>query len=365
MNDPYATLRREVRAFLADELERGGFEPRCNAWMDAHDRALSRRLAARGWIGMTWPKRYGGGERTASERFVVTEELLAAGAPVAAHWFADRQFGPQLLRFGTEEQRERLLRRVTAGELCVAIGMSEPDAGSDLAAVRTAATRTDGGWLVTGAKVWTSHAHLSDVMVTLCRTAPRGDDRHAGLSQLLVDLSADGVTVAPITGLDGAAHFCEVVLDEVFVPDRDVLGEVGQGWRQVTSELAFERSGPERVLSVLPLLHAAAANARAGVAPDEAERLGRVYAGIAALRRLSLGVAEALADGEAPDTEAALVKDLGTRFEQDQVELLRPRAGDRHEAMWVSAQLAAPGFTLRGGTTEVLQGIVGRGLEAA
>jgi alkylation response protein AidB-like acyl-CoA dehydrogenase len=370
MTDTVDALRREVRAFLAGELAEGGFEPRCNAWMDAHDRAFSRRLAARGWIGMTWPTRYGGGERTALERFVVTEELLAAGAPVAAHWFADRQFGPQLLRFGTEEQRERLLPRVTAGDLCVAIGMSEPDAGSDLAAVRTSATRVDGGWRVSGAKVWTSHAHVSDVMDTLCRTEPRGEDRHAGLSQLLVDLTADGVRIAPITGLDGAAHFCEVVLDEVFVPDRDVLGEVGEGWRQVTSELAFERSGPERILSVVPLLHAAAASAAAadagaGVAPDEAERLGRVYAGIAALRRLSLGVAGALAGGEAPDTEAALVKDLGTRFEQEQVELLRPRPGDGHEALWASAQLAAPGFTLRGGTTEVLQGIVGRGLEVA
>jgi alkylation response protein AidB-like acyl-CoA dehydrogenase len=347
------TLREEVRAFLAE----GGFEPSVNAWMDGHDRAFTQRLGARGWIGMTWPERYGGGGRSALERHVVTEELLAAGAPVAAHWFADRQVGPQLLRFGNEDQRERFLPAIARGECCFAIGMSEPDAGSDLAAVRTRAVRDRGGWRVSGTKVWTSHAHASDFMIALCRTSPRGESRHEGLSQLIVELGGEGVEVRPIEGLDGRAHFCEVILDDAFVADELVVGAVGQGWAQVTAELAYERSGPERFLSVLPLLSAAVDQA----APDDAERVGRAYAALVALRRLSLDVVGQLQAGVAPEVEAALVKDLGTRFEQDLVEALRQVArDDRFRSEVAAAQLAAPGFTLRGGTTEILRGIIGR-----
>ena len=347
------SLRAEVRAFLAE----GGFVPVVNAWMDGHDRAFTRRVGARGWIGMTWPTRYGGGGRSALERHIVTEELLAAGAPVAAHWFADRQVGPQLLRFGTEPQRERFLPAIARGECCFAIGMSEPDAGSDLAAVRTAAVPADRGCRVSGTKVWTSHAHASDFMIALCRTAPRGESRHEGLSQLVVDLRGEGVEVRPIEGLDGRAHFCEVILDEAFVPDELVVGEVGEGWAQVTAELAYERSGPERFLSVLPLLTAAVDQAE----DVDAERIGRAYAALVALRRLSVDVVAQLQAGVAPEVEAALVKDLGTRFEQDLVEELRSVAhDDAFRAQAAAAQLAAPGFTLRGGTTEILRGIIGR-----
>jgi acyl-CoA dehydrogenase len=357
-------LRHEVRKFLAEELARGAFVPSCNAWGSAHDPAFTRRLGARGWIGMMWPRRYGGGARTALERHVVTEELLAAGAPVAAHWFADRQVGPQLLRFGTEEQRQRLLPRIARGECLFAIGMSEPDAGSDLAAVRTLAKRTAGGWRLNGTKVWTSHAHASDLMITLCRTSPPAENRREGLSQLIVDLRADGVGVRRITGLDGEAHFAEVFLDEVFVPDADVVGEVGAGWTQVTSELAFERSGPERFLSVFPLLRAAVDAVAAAAGSADAERIGRAVSTMVGLRRLSLGVAERLETGVAPEVDAALVKDLGTRFEQDLVEELRltDAGGDAFDALLAQAQLAAPAFTLRGGTTEILRGIIGRGV---
>ena len=352
-------LRREVREFLAGELAAGTFVPSVNAWMDGHDPAFSRRLAARGWIGMTWPERYGGRARSGMERYVVTEELLAAGAPVAAHWFADRQVGPQLLRFGTEEQRERFLPGMARGECSFAIGMSEPEAGSDLAAVRTLAQRAEGGWRVSGRKVWTSHAGASDFMIALCRTAPAGDDRHAGLSQLIVDLRADGIAIDPILALDGESHFAEVLLTDVFVPDDCVLGELGNGWTQVTSELAFERSGPERFLSVMPLLRAAIADADPSA---DAELLGRVVADLIALRRLSFEVAAALDEGRDQDVEAALVKDLGTTYEQAAVDQLRLLAsgGARFEELLRRAQLAAPAFTLRGGTTEVLRGIIGR-----
>jgi acyl-CoA dehydrogenase len=211
---------------------------------------------------MTLPRQYRGTDAGALHRFVVTEELLAAGAPVAAHWIADRQSGPALLRFGTEQQRAEILPGIARGELYFAIGMSEPDSGSDLASVRTRASRVDGGWLVNGTKLWTSGAHHAHFMITLVRTAPPAQapaeaDRHAGLSQLIVDLAAPGVQVRPIRLLTGEHHFNEVVLADVFVPDSRLLGRAGDGWHQVTSELAFERSGPERILSTFPLLAAA------------------------------------------------------------------------------------------------------------
>ena len=362
--DSLQELRLCVRKFLAAEIDAGTFAPASNAWMDGYDAAFSRRLGDMGWIGMTLPKRYGGGERTALERHIVTEELLAAGAPVAAHWFADRQVGPQLVTFGTEEQRERLLPPIARGECFFAIGMSEPDAGSDLAAVRTTAARTPGGWRLRGTKVWTSHAHSSHLMIALCRTSPHDQDRRQGLSQMIVDLRAEGVEVRPITGLNGVAHFAEVVLDDVFVPERDLLGNLGAGWLQVTSELAFERSGPERFLSVFPLLCAAVDAAVEDAGGSDAERIGRAVSGLVALRRLSLGVIEGLEAGVAPKVGAALVKDLGTRFEQDLVEELRQVSWGDAEASFRSlvaeVQLAAPAFTLRGGASEILRGIIGR-----
>ena len=264
-----------MRAFLDEELNAGRFTPRSNAWMDGHDPTFSRRLGERGWIGMTWPKRYGGGATTGFERYAVTEELLAAGAPVAAHWFADRQVGPLLLRFGTEEQRNRYLPEIALGRLFFAIGMSEAGAGSDLAAVRTRAERVNGGWRVQGTKVWTSHGHLAHRMVALCRTSDSPDDRHFGLSQLIIDLNDERVEARPIASLDGTSHLCEVLIDDVFVADANVVGAVGSGWSQVVAELAYERSGPERFLSTLPLLRAAISAMGNPPSTADTERLGR------------------------------------------------------------------------------------------
>ena len=361
-----AALRAEVRAFLAGEE----FVPLCDAWLAGHDPGFSQRLGARGFIGMTIPVRYGGHGRSVLERYVVTEELLAAGAPVAAHWIADRQTAPLLLRYGTEEQRERFLPLIARGECFFSLGMSEPDSGSDLASVTTAANRSDGGLLVTGRKVWTSHAHQSHFMLTLCRTGPAGESRHEGLSQLIVDLQAPGVDVRPIALLSGEHHFNEVVLDDVFVPDALVLGTLGAGWTQVMSELAYERSGPERLLSTYPVL---AELVRAvGPAPDAARAaaVGRLVAQLVALRRLSRSVAAALEAGETPLVEAALVKEVGTRYERAVTELARLQlpiephlgAGGRLEELVAQAILAGPGFTLRAGTSEIMRGSVARGL---
>ena len=354
-----ANLRAEIRSFLATELAAGAFVPRCDAWLSGADPAFSRRLGERGWLGMTWPKRYGGHDRSAVERHVVVEELLAAGAPVAAHWIADRQTGPLLLRYGTEEQRLRLLPGMARGEIRFAIGMSEPDSGSDLASVRSSARRVAGGWRLDGSKVWTSGAHHADLMVTLVRSEPLGDDRHAGLSQLIVDLKGPGVEIRPIRLLTGEHHFNEVLLHDCLVPDAMLVGELGGGWKQVTSELAYERSGPERFLSTFPLLAAMAATSGSAA-------VGRLEARLWTLRRLSLAVAGALRRGEEPATEAALVKDLGTVFEREVTEVSRAiHGGEPSHPLFEHYRrslLEGPGFTLRGGTNEVLRSVVARSL---
>jgi acyl-CoA dehydrogenase len=361
----YAGLRDEVRGFLAAEMGAGSFVPRCDSWLTGFDPQFSRRVGERGWIGVTFPEQYGGAGADPFARFVIAEELLAAGAPVAAHWIADRQSGPSILRFGTEEQRQRYLPGIIRGELFFAIGMSEPDAGSDLAAVRTRAARVDGGWLVSGTKVWTSHAHHAHHMLALVRTSPAGAARRqAGLSQFIIDLAGPGVQCHPIRLLSGAHHFNEVVLDGAFVADDQVLGTVGEGWTQVTDVLKM-RSGPERILSTFPLLEAA----RTTLAATAEGRclLARLTAELWTLRAMSIAVAAQLEAGHTPNVEAAIVKDLGTRFERDLVHAIAgaldepdPGAGTAPPGRRAGALLQAPGFTLRGGTTEILRGIVAR-----
>ena len=365
-------VRAEVREFLAAELAAGSFQTHVDTWLSGVDPAFSKKLGERGWLGMTWPKQYGGHERSAMERYAVTEELLAAGAPVAAHWIADRQSGPNLLKFGTEAQRESILPRIAAGECFFVIGMSEPDSGSDLASIRTKATRNgDGDSVVNGAKVWTSNAHASHYAITLVRTSPQDPaHRHAGMSQLLVDLSLPGSTINPIRILDGGHHFNEVVFEDVVVPGDMLLGEEGNGWHQVTAELAFERSGPERFLSTYPLVAEFGRRVVDSGDPAALATLGRLSARLLALRQLSLRIAAALDRGELPDIPAALVKDVGTSFEGDVIEEIRRvvdvtpslESPDPLARALAEAQLHAPGYTLRGGTNEILRGIVARGL---
>ncbi|QRY47789.1 acyl-CoA dehydrogenase family protein [Mycolicibacterium boenickei] len=361
-------LRREVRGFLTEQLAVGAFRPSVDAWLCGWDENFTAALAKQGWLGMTVPVRYGGHGRSFQERFVVTEELLAAGAPVAAHWIADRQIVPSLLKYGTEEQKSEFLPRIVRGECFFGIGMSEPDSGSDLASVRTRAVRVDGGWSITGTKVWTSGAHRAHAFIVLARTEPVDPShRHAGLSQFIVDLRTPGVQVRPIISMNGGHHFNEVVLEEVFVPDAMVFGEIGHGWTQVTSELSFERSGPERFLSTFPLLtrHVERLVAQ-GESPDG--QVGRLVARVAGLHHMSTAVAGALERGENPDVPAAVVKVLGTTVEGDIADFAdRQTGGDAAtDAEWTHLVHTAvdqrPGFTLRGGTNEVLRGVIARGL---
>ncbi|HAI96513.1 MAG TPA: acyl-CoA dehydrogenase, partial [Methylococcaceae bacterium] len=315
--------------------------------------------------------KYGGGGRSYLERYVVIEELLAAGAPVGAHWVADRQSGPLLLRFGTEEQRQHFLPKIIRGECFFAIGMSEPNSGSDLASIKTRAEKVEGGWLVNGSKIWTSWAHVCHQMITLCRTAPPSEDRHAGMSQLIISLNHKGITVRPIVTLAGEAHFNEIFFDNVFVPDNRLVGQVNEGWSQVVAELAFERSGPERFLSSYQLLEAAIKTLREANITQQAEPvIGQFVARLMVLRQMSLSVANQLQEGKLPVNEASVVKDLGTSFEQDLPEAMRlilatePRltANDGVARLLSDSILKAPSFSLRGGTREILRGIIARGL---
>ena len=366
-------LRAEIRMFLNEELQTGSFRPHLGH--GEFDLAFSRKLGERGWIAMTWPKKYGGHERSYLERFVVMEELFAAGAPVHAHWNADRQIGPSLLRWGTEEQRLRYLPAMARGECCFGIGMSEPNAGSDLASVRTHAERVPGGWKLNGQKTWTSWANKSQAMFVLCRTSPPTADRHEGLSQLIVELPSPGVTIRPIRFLDGVDRFNDVFFDDVFVPDNMVLGRIGQGWRQVTSELILERSGPERYMNTLPLFCRLV-----DALTDTGDRLDRVLVGsiiarFASLRRMSVAIAHAFSTDPQVDlnTEAALVKDIGTMFEREIIEAVRTltdlvpshESSIELERLFGEAVMFSPIPTIRGGATQVLRGVIAKRLLAA
>jgi len=361
--------RARVRAFLKAERDAGRYLPHLSSW-SSFDPEFSKRAGAEGFIGVTWPREYGGREQSSLTRFVITEEMLAQGAPCGAHWIADRQSGPQILRHGSERAKRDILPRIARGECYFGIGMSEPDSGSDLAAVRTRATRVDGGWVINGSKIWTTNAHVVHYLIALVRTSDMGEDRHGGLTQFIIDMSKPGVTARPIHDLGGNHEFNEVSFQDYFVPDDMMVGSEGQGWSMVTSELAFERSGPDRFLSDFQLLVGLVD--RLGTSPErrEAIEVGRLVAHLASLRRMSSSVAGLLDKGQSPNTQAALVKDMGTGFEREIPEIARRLVAiepsrdrdDRFSESLADVLLRAPSFTLRGGTREILRSVIARGL---
>lgn len=362
-------MRRKVRAFLEEERAQQRYAAHRSSW-STFDPEFSRRAAAAGFVGMTWPKQYGGGEHSNLERFVVTEEMLAAGAPSGAHWIADRQSGPQILKHGTEHARNLILPRIAAGECYFGIGMSEPDSGSDLAAVRTKADKVEGGWVINGAKIWTSNAHRVHYLIVLARTEPPSENRHAGLSQFIVDTSSDGVEIRPIHNLAGGHEFNEVFFRNCFVPDDMIIGKPGEGWARVTGELAFERAGPDRFMSDIRLLVELIDQVGSEPTERQAIEIGRLVSHFAPLRRMSSSIAGLLERGESPATEAALVKDVGTAFERELPEIVRKLLPveaslddpDEYSQALAHVLLHAPSFTLRGGTPEILRGMIARGL---
>ena len=364
-------LRGEVRAFLADALRDVPLSERALSW-DACNPDFSRRMGEAGFIGLSFPAEYGGGGRSQLERFVVLEECLAAGAPTGFHWFADRQSGPLILRYGSEELKRSLIPRICRGELCFCIGMSEPDSGSDLASLRTRARRTSSGWRVNGTKIWTTNAHRAHYMIALFRTG-EGQGRQEGLSQFLVDLrNTPGIRIAPIRDIAGREHFNEVHFEDALLAEDALIGVENEGWAQVTEELALERSGPERYLSCQALFNELLLIlGERGAGGPAALAVGRIVSQLGALRAMSLSVAAMLERGESPALEAAMVKDMGTRFEQalprlaQEIVDLPPDGGEDalplQQALHLMT-LLAPSFSLRGGSSEILRGIIARGL---
>jgi len=369
------SLQAEVRAFLAAELGREAGRRPGLGMNGAASREFSRKLGARGWLGMALPKRYGGAERSAVDRFVVTEELLRHGAPVGHHWVADRQTGAVINRYGSQEQKARFLPGIASGELGFSIGMSEPGAGSDLAAIRTRAVRGGDGWVISGQKVWTTGAHRNDYILALCRTSDE-PDRRDGLTQFIVDLAAPGLAVHPIALLDGSADFNEVVFDDVVVGPDAVLGDLGRGWSQTTAELALERGGPERFMSVYPVVEAflrEAGSAEPSGLGEQARRfLGRATATFWVMRNMALSIARAVDRGESSVHQAALLKEMATRFEQDVITALldvidlQPvrDSPSVFERILCEAILTRPVFTIRGGTSEILRSVAAKAISA-
>ncbi len=357
-------LRADVRSLLTEWQAAGRFVPRCDAWSRYANPEFSRALGERGLIGMAWPAPYGLAAGYVA-RLAVTEELLRAGAPVAAHWIADRQIGPSVLRHGTRELQAEILPPITIAEATFCLGMSEPDAGSDLAAVRTRAVACDGGFRLTGRKIWTTGAHFATHIYVLARTTPLDQvgRRHQGLSEFVIDMDSAGVEVTPIVDMAGEHHFNEVTFDEVLVPAHRLLGTAGAGWAQVMEQLAFERGGPERVLSTYPLLRRAMAAPAVAGSPALVARLGELVARLAVLRRLCWEIAGAMDSGAVPVQQAATCKFLGNRFELDVIEFGRAAVAAGAEELRAdtdAALLSSPGFGIRGGAADVLLSLITR-----
>ncbi|HUS95627.1 MAG TPA: acyl-CoA dehydrogenase family protein [Hyphomicrobiaceae bacterium] len=366
------TLRNEVRAFLADEIAAGTFNPRKGLDGESFNKDFSKKVGARGWIGMTWPKKYGGSERSFLDRYVVTEEFRSMTAPTWAHFVADRQSGPVLMKYAPEELKMDILPKICKGELAFCIGMSEPNSGSDLFAASSKADRVSDGWLLNGTKVWTSNAHQADYMIGLFRTSqPTKENRRHGLTQFLINMKWDGIKINPIYQMTGRHDFNEVVFENVHVPETHLLGEIDGAWKQATSELAYERSGPERFLETLYVLTALIKLVGEKPETREAEGIGRLVAQLHTLRRMSVSVAGMLEAGKEPVLEASIVKDVGTLWEQQIPARARelaafakrePNNDVDFDEIVEFASLQAPKFTIQGGTTEVLRGIIARGL---
>jgi alkylation response protein AidB-like acyl-CoA dehydrogenase len=346
-------LRAEAEAFAAEVTT--GRDVREDSWIVGYDREVSLELGRRGWLGMTWPKAYGGHERSAIERFVVTEALIAAGVPIAASWFSDRQMGPSILAYGTEEQKRQFLPAMTRGESNWCIGMSEPDNGSDLAHLRTRATRDGDTFVVEGTKVWTSFAATAEWMYLICRTDPDAP-AHKGLSELLVDMSSPGITVSPIEDMTQNRHFCQVTLDGVRVPAANLVGTENGSWGQTMRQLEHERGGIDRLVSNRALFLDALARADVDdpVVRQEAARLEGEYR----IGRL-LVVREVLK--QAPAGFSAATKTFGTEYEQRVADFAVHTLGMEATLWnrWSRALCYAPAYTIMGGTSNVLRTILG------
>jgi alkylation response protein AidB-like acyl-CoA dehydrogenase len=332
-----------------------GLAIREDSWLRGTSREFALELASQGWLGMTWPLEYGGGGRTPLERFVVFEALISEGAPLASIWFSDRQIGPTLLQFGTPEQRAALLPSLTSGTSMWCVGMSEPDAGSDVASLRTRAERRGDHWVLDGQKVWTSGAAGADWCYLIARTDPDAPP-HAGLSEFLVDMTTPGIEVRPIRDMSDDLHFCEVIFDGVEVPIQRLVGAENGAFKQIMRQMEHERGGIDRLVSnrrlYLDVLEIADRDD-----PLIRQDIARIEAGYTIGRHMVLR--EVL--GEAPPGWSSVTKTWATEFEQ-RVASFCGRVAGADATIWgrVARNLCyAPGYTIMGGTTQILRNVLG------
>ncbi|MBC8429646.1 MAG: acyl-CoA dehydrogenase family protein [Dehalococcoidia bacterium] len=369
-------FRQGVRDFLEEELRQGLWEPSCDAWIMGHDPEFTKRVAEKGWIGLTWPKEHGGQGRSFVDRLILTEEMLRYGAPAACHWFADRQIGGAIVHYGTDEQKKELLPLILRGEAYVGLGMSEPDAGSDLASLKTRATEDGDYFIIDGQKTWTSGGSHMNWIYLLARTDPDAP-KHRGISEFFFETSLPGVTVQHIVDITGGVHFNEVFFDSVRVPKKCLIGEKNRGFYQVLNQLDYERSGMERLMANYPLFEALIQYTK------ETKRNGKplsdepiIRSKLAQLKiELEIGrlhmyrVAAVMDEGRAPNWESSMSKAYGTAFEQrlasSAIEILGLYGQLSPGSKWVPMRgmayhsyLSSKGYSLQAGSSEVLKNIL-------
>ncbi len=374
-------FRQEVRDFLEEELRQGTFKPSCDAWIQAFSPEFTKKVAEKGWIGLTWPKEYGGQERSNIDRLILTEEMLRYGAPAACHWMADRQIGGAILHNGTEEQKRELLPKIIRGEAFVGLGMSEPEAGSDLASLQTRAVEAGDDYVIDGQKVWTSGAHLMNYIYLVARTDPEAV-KHRGISEFIVETKLPGITIRPLIDITGSHHFNEVFFDNVRVSKKCLIGEKNRGFYQILNQLDYERSGLERLMGNYSLFDAIIQFTKETKRNGEPlsrdtlirHKLAQLQIEFEVGRLLTYRVVLVIEEGRAPNWEAAMAKAYCTTFEQHlasiATEILGLYGQLVAESKWAPilgmapySYLGSKGYSLQAGTSEVLRNIVAlRGL---
>jgi alkylation response protein AidB-like acyl-CoA dehydrogenase len=362
-NERETAFRDELRGWFADNP--AGDAPEGEDAAYAWRRDYQRRLAEAGWAAVHWPVEYGGRGATLTESAIFFEELGRAGAPLMANVLGLLLAGPTIMTWGTPEQKERYLSPILTADEIWCQGFSEPDAGSDLAALKTRAVRDGDDWVVTGQKVWTSGAQYSKWCMLVARTDPDAP-KHKGLTYFLLDMEQDAVQVRPLRQITGESEFNELFIEEARVPGENVLGGVGNGWKVALTTLMNERAGLAFFLQVRlrQLLDALFAEAAArGLLEDAvvADRLGALYLKAEVLRLTAYRGLTAIEKYGQPGPEGSLTKWMWSETNQEltqfAADLLGPgalAAGDR----WAHELLRARGNTIEGGTTEILKNIV-------
>lgn len=360
-DDATCAFRDEVRSFLAANTD--AFPTKSYDTAEGFDqhRRWDRVLFDAGWSVVTWPQRYGGRDATLLQWVVFEEEYFRAGAPGRASANGTSMLAPTLFAHGTEEQRDRILPKMASGEEIWAQAWSEPESGSDLASLRSTATRTDGGWLLNGQKIWSSRAPFGDRAFGLFRSDPEAQ-RHRGLTYLMFDLAAGGVTVRPIEQLGGETGFGEIFLDNVFVPDCDVIGGVHDGWRAAMSTASNERGmslrSPARF--VAPAERLVRDWQERGSDPALADQVADAWIKAQAYRLHTFGTVTRLVEGGELGAESSVTKvfwsDLDVALHQTALDLRGP--GGELAGPWTDGLLFALGGPIYAGTNEVQRNII-------